>query len=273
MVNYTPRERQPEVPSYSVDTLETCEQFDRAGYERRFGEQPPPHTNERPDKLWFDTTEQAGNYMRISRDAAGKPSFVPMTMSKELARSVNIPGAYRWPEYVPAPTPAALEIVLGSGQKQVIPILAGRLSMEEDARALALELGGVYEVDRSSKVPPFDVKYNGDPRRIYEVVDRDGKTYNAGELLAQKYSNGVGAPGAWKRNAEGRFYWAAARQSTAQLDPLVQAIPAPCRPLHSDEEFYQEFAGLWKIRRIAAAPQSEEVRLLRLLCKTFQIAY
>lgn len=265
MVEYTPTERRSDLPSYSVDTLEICERFDRAGFEKRFGAQPPPFNINEPPKSWFDTGEKAGNYVRIHRDATGKPSLIPMTMTRELAASFNLPGAYRWPKWVPQPTPATQEFMVGD-HKQVIAYPAARLSSEEQARALAIELGGRFQIEQSSQMAPFDVHYHGDPRRVYEVVLPGDWAINAGQLLAQKHVNGIGAPGRWSRDPNGGVYWEPAPQHTAPLDPKVQEIPVPCRKLDADEEFYQGAMGLWAIRKKPAAPTTlDDIKQLLLL--------
>ena len=263
-MEYTPREVRSDLPSYPIETLEICERFDRAGFEARFGEQPPPFNVNEPPKFWLDTRDAAGNYIRVSRNATGKPSIVPMTMTRELAAKPNISGAYRWPKWTPEPTPATQELSIGGGTR-IIAYPAGRLSSEDQARALAIELGGTFQIDQSSLEPPFDVKYNGDPRRVYEVVLPNGTDINIGQLLAQKYVNGVGAPGQWKHGTQG-VYWEPAPQYTAALDPKVQEIPVPCRKLDPDEEFYQGTMGVWMIRKkTAAATTLDEIKHLLVL--------
>jgi hypothetical protein len=269
MATYTPRPVKPDLPSYPPETLQTCEVLNRPSFEARFGEQPPPYTNEKPDKLWFDTSENAGNYMRLSRDAANKPSLVAMTMSKELAASVNIPGAYRWPKYVPTPTPAK-QIITGT----VLPFPAGFLASVDDARALAIELGGTFEIAPNAHRPPFDVDLAGDPRDVYQVVV-GGQSHNAGQLLSQKYSGGVGAPGRWVTAKDGGLSWEITPQETAQIDPKVKPIPVPCRPLDADEEFYAGFGNVWVVRKKVAAPVASGLddiaRMLRLIMDRFGI--
>jgi len=256
----------------AIETLELFRQVNRAQYEAEFGEQAPPFDVTRPDKLWCDNSETAGNYMRISRDETGKPSIVPMTMSRELAASVNIPGAYRWPKYTPAPTQAAAQFKDETGRiVATVPVQASDLTMEDETRAIALEVGGVFARDTSwaaiSVVWPAD-----EQRRLY-LVHVGSATYNAGQLLRQKYVNGIGAPGKWVNNTSG-LRWEPAPQPTAQLDPKVNPVPVPCRQLAADEEFRQGWGSLWTVEKRAPASAGDEaVRLLRLICQTFRIQY
>jgi len=272
MANYTPKEIRPDLPSYPVSTLETCDRFTRESFEKRFGEQSPPFRANDPDKTWFDTSENAGNYHRVTRDASGKPSIVPMTMTRELAASINLPGAYRYPRYVPEPTPATQEYTLGDGTQITQAYPAHLLSYEDDARALAIELGGTFEVTPASTRKPFDVHYAGDPRRVYQVVV-GGQSYNVGQLLQQKCVNGIGAPGKWITTEE-YLRWEPAAQPTAQLDPKVEPVPVPCRMLYADEEFRQGFNGwtIWKKETAATSAfegftQGDRDLLIRIAAK------
>ncbi len=250
----------------AIETLEMFKQYTRAQYEAEFGVQPPPFDVTRPDKLWFDTSETAGNYTRISRDAAGKPSIVPMTMSRELAASVNIPGAYRYPRYVVVPTLAEVVLPANDGSVVRLPIDPGQLASEAEARALAAAIGGIFEIDASWYAS--SAEWKGESRRLYNIVLGDERA-NAGQLLQAQAVNGVGAPGKWVG-----LRWEPAAQPTAQLDPQVQPIPVPCRPLSADEEFRQGFGGTWTVeKKTPASDESEALRLLRLICQTFRIAF
>lgn len=256
----------------AIESLEMFEQVNRAQYEAKFGEQAPPFDVTRPDKLWCDNSEKAGNYMRISRDETGKPSLVPMTMSRELAAGVNIPGAYRWQQYTPAPTQAAAQI--RDDQNRVIatvPVQAADLSTQDEARAIALEVGGAYT--GNSGWLAISVDWPSDEQRRLWLVNVGSLAYHAGQLLRMKYVNGIGAPGKWVNDAIG-LRWEPTAQITAQLDPKVKPVPVPCRQLDPEEEFYQQPMGVWAIRKkVAASGDSEIIRLLKLMLNALRIAY
>jgi len=255
----------------AIESLELFKQYSRTEYEQAFGEQPPPFDAARPDKLWFDKSETAGNYLRISRDDSGKPSIVPMTMTRELAASVNIPGAYRWPAYVPAPTDAVAEFRDQNGKLvAAVPVAPGDLTTAADAAAIAKEVGGTVQADASWAAA--SVKWPaGELRRLY-LVQAGEYIYNAGQLLQMKYINGVGAAGKWLLDTAG-LRWVPAAVVTAQIDPKVKPIPVPCRELAADEEFRQGFAGWTVEKKTPPAAADEAVRLLKLICQTFRISF
>jgi hypothetical protein len=186
-----------------------------------------------------------GKFKRLSQAGIAKPVQVDMTMTPERAASVNLPGRYAWPRWTPAPTPAVTQVQMPNGGVVDLAIMPVELSQETEAAVLAVELGGSYSERKPS--PPFAVNYHDDPRRVW-MVQVDGTEHNAGTLLAQKYANGVGAPGAWsKSDGPGNLHWDILPQIEQPLDAKEQWTPVPVRPLDENEGLEQVFGGVWQV--------------------------
>ncbi|MFB3778171.1 MAG: hypothetical protein ACE141_11185 [Bryobacteraceae bacterium] len=280
MIESAPVRQKPDLAQYPLSTLQLFEELTRDEYEAKYGEQAPPFDPNKPPKLWFDTSENAGNYTRytISRDQ--KVSFLAYTMTKELAASVNLPGAYRYPAYAVAPTDAIVVLASSDGSTVArLPVPAVQLATLDQATELVSSLGGTLSEDLSWFAT--SVQWGTETRRMYNIVV-NGKTYNAGVLLQQKNANGIGAPGSWVDDASG-LRWVPGKQVTAPLDPAVQAVPVPCRTLDADEEIVAGFGNVPVIRKVAAtasAPATtsdekleEAIRLIKLFLTRFGIAY
>jgi hypothetical protein len=200
-------------------------------------------------------------------------------MTKDLAASVNLPGAYRYPAYAVAPTDAMVVLVSSDGSTVArLPVPAVQLATLEQATAVASSVGGTLAEDTSWFAT--SVQWGLETRRMYNIVV-DGRTYNAGVLLQQQNANGIGAPGDWVDEASG-LRWAPGKQITAPLDPAVQAVPVPCRTLDADEEIVAGFGNVPVIRKTAAASAAasigdekleEAIRLIKLFLTRFGIAY
>ena len=275
-----PQINKPNLPQYPVDTLNWFSQLTRDEYEKRYGMQPPLFDANQPPKLWFDTSPNAGNYTRLSINADMSCSFIPMTMTPELAAKVNLPGAYRYPKYVAAATSAEFVLTAGDGSQVRQAIPPGQLASFDQARTLAVELGGTTEEDPGwPSVGTFRIDWKTETRRMYNV-QVNGMVFNAGYLLEQKNANGIGAPGAWESSSDS-LRWAPRAQITAPLDSSVKAVPVPVRVLDSDEEIVTVFGNIPVVRRkgtltatAGSDPNSAEVlRLMRLLLTRFSIAY
>ncbi|HSW49796.1 MAG TPA: hypothetical protein VLH09_06445 [Bryobacteraceae bacterium] len=279
MIVSTPVRQKPDLAQYPLSTLRLFGELTRGEYEAKYGEQPPPFDPNKPPKLWFDTSENAGNYTRYTIGSDQKVSFLAYTMTKELAASVNLPGAYRYAAYAVAPTGAIVVLVSSDGSTVAqLPVPAVQLATLEQATGLASSLGGTLAGDSSWFAT--SVQWGMETRRMYNIVV-NGKTYNAGVLLQQQNANGIGAPGEWVEDAGG-LRWAPGKQITAPLDPAVQAVPVPCRTLHADEEIAAGFGNVPVIRKIAAAGTpattgeeklEEAIRLIKLFLTRFGIAY
>jgi hypothetical protein len=274
-----PVRQKPDLAQYPLSTLLLFAELTREEYEAKYGEQPPAFDPNKPPKLWFDTSERAGNYTRytISRDQ--KVSFLAYTMTNELAASVNLPGAYRYPRYEIAPTDAIVVIMSADGSTVArLPVPAGQLATLEQATRLAAALGGTVEEDAGWFAS--SVQWGTETRRLYSIVV-NGHKHNAGVLLQQQNANGIGAGGSWVEDGRG-LNWAPRAQITAPLDPEVQAVPVPCRMPDADEEICAGFGNVPVLRKVTPAATmtitgdeklEEALKLIRLLLTRFGIAY
>jgi len=274
MIESTPKVTKPDLPQYPLTALNLFPDLTRESYEKAFGIQPPPFDANRPPKLWFDTSATAGNYIRLSINPDMSVSFPPMTMTQELAASVNLPGAYRYAKRTVAPTAAVSNLPNSDGGFVPIPVPADQLSTAAEAAQLAAELGGIVTEDRSWFAS--GITWGPEQRRMFEVV-LGTVAWNVGYLLQRQAINGVGAPGAWKDAA-----WIPATQATAPLDPNVKAVPVPVRTLDPDEEIVAGFGNVPMIRKRGAftapgagadANTTEILRLVRILLTRFSVPY
>jgi hypothetical protein len=274
-----PVRQKPDLAQYPLSTLQLFRELTRQQYETEFGEQAPAFDPNKPPKLWFDTSENAGNYTRYTIGRDQRVSFLAYTMTKQLAASVNLPGAYRYPAYQIAATDAIVVIMSADGSTVArLPVPAVQLATLEQATGLASTLGGTLAEDASWFAT--SVQWGTEPRRLYNLVV-NGKTYSAGVLLQQQNANGIGAPGSWVEDERG-LHWVVSAQIAAPLDPGVQAIPVPCRMPDPDEEVFAGFGNLPIIRKVATAPATtttsdgkleEALRLIRLFLTRFGILY
>lgn len=273
-----PKVNKPNLKKYPLDTLNLFLQLNREDYEKAFGVQPPDFDVNQPQKLWFDTSPTAGNYTRMSINKDMTVSFIPMIMTPELAASVNIPGAYRYPRYTIPATAAEFVLTAGDGGqvRQLVP--ANQIATFDQARALAMEMGGTTVEDPGwPAVGNFRIDWKTETRRMFNIYVGT-LVFNAGWLLQQKNVNGVGAPGAWAL-AQDPIQWVAKTQPTQPLDPNVKPIPVPVRIPDADEEIVVVFGNIPVVRQKGAFPSSEGsdvaeiLRLQRLLLTRFSIPY
>jgi hypothetical protein len=213
----------PNEPYYPVERLYLFDRYTRATWRQTFGEQAPPWNKERRIKRWADST--AKGITRYTYFDWARKSFKQMELSEEEAKTPNLPGAFEYPKWIVAPTPA---VVVGPGALDPQPLNPQLLSSIQDALDLAKELGGTVQLPAMWS-GPFHVDWRGETRRNYNVVVGDN-AYNVGLLLMHKYSQGVGAPGRWEMARTGPVWVSEVPQDVGEQD-IRPEIPIPCRPL------------------------------------------
>jgi hypothetical protein len=109
-----------------------------------------------------------------------------------------------YPPYTPAPTPATvggqpLSPVLLSTQEQANAMLQALLALSGFPQTAITDAWGTV----NDAAGGSSLAMNGDPesRGFYEIMLPGGISYNVGQLLAQEYAQGVGAPGNWSYSA------------------------------------------------------------------------
>ncbi len=229
----------PDEPFYPIDRLYLFDRFDRMSWERTFGEQAPPFDPARPPKRWADTSALEGvadadaKFVEYDYFDFGSRTFKKLRLTAREAATPNLPGAYVFPKYEPAPTPA----VVRHPDRGASPLNPVMLSTREEAEALRQELGGESVVENTmSEAGPFRVDWQGERRRMW-LVRIGNQYYNVGLLLARKYRYGVGAPGEWSFSPIGQPTWTPKRQATGENDPRPE-VPVPTRTLAANEAIY-----------------------------------
>jgi len=189
---------QPSTAVYGVGEIYLFQTYNtRDAYESAFGVQAPPFNPAKPAKLWFDKTVQTPTVTYQTLDLVTLKN-VTLTLSKEDAASVNIPGAYRYDPYLPKPA-ECVRWIPGLPMPST-PFESQMVSEKSEAEALAQEIGGTLRLatTEGGTLSGFAVKCGtGDTRNVWEVVTPAGSDY-AGRLLAKKYALGVGSPGKWQ---------------------------------------------------------------------------
>jgi hypothetical protein len=247
-----PQEKpQPDRPRYGIGELYLFREFTRQGYEQTFGVQPPPFDPSKPIKTWFDSSVAGrlpGEVVTYSvvRKVEGQAAYAvsPFAITAEDAARVNLPGAYRYPAYVPADTPA-----MAGGQRAINPVF---LTERAEAEALGRELGlSVVEIP-IPVLPIHELAWNGETRRQWALALPNGKRAVAGLLLQQKYAGGIGAPGFWKFNAQGYPIWEPIHPITS--NPNAKVMPLPVRGLLPNERLIADIFGPAVVRTDLEAP-------------------
>jgi hypothetical protein len=159
----------------------------------------------------------------------------PLTLSAAEAAAVNLPGAVSYPAYVIAPTVAT---------RGGPPVDPRWLSLQADAAALMVQLGGVNLVDGGvADTPLLPVVYPAnEPRRMWEFR-LAGTPLNAGLLLVAQNASGTGAPGHWNLASPGAPVWVPTIVPTG-LDDSRPPVAMPLRGLMSNEELVPSPLGL-----------------------------
>jgi hypothetical protein len=249
-----------------INDLRLFPEYTRESYEAVFGAQAPPFDLTKPVKTWFDPAG-AGAYSQLVNGAP--PSFAPLVMTPAEAKTVNLPGAYRYPAYEVLPT---LAVMVWGNLRPLAS--AATLSSEAEANTLGAELGVV------PSIPPFETtgirfEWRGETRRNWEIVV-NGARYNVQTLLQTKSVAGVGAPGKWVKDDVGSLAWESLPQVTQSPDG--KSVPVPVRTLADDEEFASTPFG-WVVRKKgmnttpagSGGDTGEILRLVTAIAKTLGI--
>ena len=244
---------QPNLIAYGVQDLALFKTYSRDSFRAAFGVEAPPWDATRLRKTWFDSTVDTSSpanvavYKIACRDLIDGWTLKQMVIPSQEAATVNLPGAMVYPAYAVAPTGATRG---GS------PINPNYLSLESEARALMATLGATALVEQGI-TPVFPVAYPADePRRMWAIVV-NGRAENAGNLLLNMNSKGVGAPGRWDFSS-GELVWVPAPAPPAGLDDARPPRDMPLRDLLPNEKFQMGLMGLSVIRTDLAQQQAQQ---------------
>ncbi len=229
----------PEEPFYPIDTLYLFDRFDRASWERAFGEQAPPWDPSRGVKAWADTTaiegadDPDGVFVEYDYFDPASRKFERMRMTAREAAVPNLPGEYVYPAYVVTPTPAVI-INPDGGEDTFNPEM---LCYRAEADGLARELGATSVIEnRFPEGGQFRIEWRGEQRRMW-LLRIGSNLHSAALLLQKKYRGGVGAPGEWMIEPSGQPVWLARKQETG-LGNRQREVAVPCRHLADNEALY-----------------------------------
>lgn len=219
----------------SVGELNLFPRLTRALYRERFGQEPPQWNKERRIQRWFDPDPPPDGTYTYFDAATG--TFKAMTVPLEEARTPNLPGAYSYPKWSPAPTPAVTMNLL---TRETWPINPHLLCEFEEAIALAAELGIGQSFVRENRFGGayFGHVWNGETRRLWVIdVPRGGETVSlqAALLLGKRHTAGVGAPGRWDQSGAEPVWVPEVPGDSGENDPRPE-VPIPCRGLRPDEK-------------------------------------
>lgn len=156
-------------------------------------------------------------------------NVVPLVMSVQESITFNFVGHHAYPPYSPAPFVGAS---FNGGPFPNVPV-----STRVEAEALAVDLG----LD-ASLITDFMDQFHGTFPITYNPADmRRAWLLNGvavGTLLAEKYANGVGAPGHWSSQwdvTQPRPTWIADIPSNAAA-PGAKVLGVPLGPIDADEK-------------------------------------
>lgn len=259
----------------SVNDLQLFPRLTRAKYREQYGQEPPKWQTERRIQRWFDPNPPADGAYIYFNPATGY--FEPMAVPPAEAKTPNLPGAYSYPKWSPAPTAAVLQNML---TRETFPVNPRMLSEFEEAAGLAAELGLGQSHVRENRFggPFFGYVWNGETRRLW-VIDfpRGSETIalQVGLQLEKRHANGVGAPGHWDKSGAEPVWIPEAGGDVGEYDPRPE-IPIPCRPLGPGEKLRRietPFGVNWYVvgigdmtdRELLEATHAAVVEMVRLI--------
>lgn len=184
---------QPDAAYYNPQSLALFQTFTRDTYKTAFGVDAPAFDASRAPKTWFDSTVDLSDpanvavYKILGKDTTGAFTLKQMVIPCTEASTVNLPGTISYPAYVVAPTQAT------RGGSAINP---NYLSLQADAQNLMAAIGGTSLVDEGNLLM-FPAVYPADEARRWWSIVWKNTTVNAGLLLIDRNSQGVGAPGQW----------------------------------------------------------------------------
>jgi hypothetical protein len=246
---------QPNQEFYGVDVLNLFQTYTRAQFESAGGPLTPFDPT-RPEQDWWDDTyaatapAQSVSYNALVSGAGGSVAIGSFTQTAAQMAAPNFKGLPNYPKWIPAPTSAVYNHAAPAATSPVNP---NDLSTTAQAQALLTELGATSIVDlgaNSVTIPNvgqivFPVTYPpDDPRRLYAVVLSNGKLFNVGDALVEKYANGIGAPGSWVVDATqtSGLSWQTIPVPDGSASTAA-ALPVPCRALLANEKLVTSLVG------------------------------
>lgn len=243
---------QPQVDRYGLANLHAVVLFNRQSYKEFFGAQAPPFDSDKPVKRWV-VNDGTSTFHRFDWDLQ---QIVMDTMPASEAATINLPGAYEYPQWNnPITTPA-----VAKGPSGLIQLSGVSLAREDAARELAAQIRadladknvsvGVNVAD--TVIGPWEVVWNGETRRRITITV-NGLGHDAASLLALRNFKGVGAPGRWEVIAVGGITSGVVRfvHDTPVTEPLLhEEVWVPLRPLFENERVVMHAIGTPMVEKI-----------------------
>lgn len=262
-----PQPAQPNQPQYHLSVLNLFPVYPtRAAYQQATGQQAPPFDATRAIQPWFDPSptgqpynvfdpNTAANLAAANNNSPGTLSSLSLPAAQ--AATLNLPGAYTYTPYVPAPTDA-MEYGPSGPIGGVDP---STVCMLADANALAAELAPLYPGKTLNVLQSgggiYQIVYGLDPRRQYYISVGTGSaaiTFLAEPLIVAKNHQGIGYPGHWVLQANGGPNWVV-DPPIAVAPPNAVALLAPVRALLPNEQLVHlpgslfNQTGTWVVER------------------------
>jgi hypothetical protein len=199
----TTQPAQPNQPQYQISALYLFPVYStRAAYQQATGQQAPPFDPTRPVKQWLDPAPSGQPYNVFNPNATNTKYVSQLSMPTAQAGTVNLPGVYIYPPYVPAPTDA-----MEYGPSGPLGVVSpDQICLASDAQEILNEIQSLYPNQKLSvqqqNTGVFYYVFGSDPRRAWYIMpatgwQANGICLNAQQLIEAKYANGVGAPGHW----------------------------------------------------------------------------
>lgn len=251
---------QPDAISYGPDALELTARYSRATYKQAKGVQAPPFSGSLPIKRWSVESDKPltlGHWEFPAPNSNQQPIYVSKSYSITELKAVNLPGTFDYPKWNPPPSGA---YTLEGPFSSRVALNPEALATEAQAQALKVELtsagwkvdgieeneyGGIYKIfyDSSESRRLLNITVNGVPR-------------NVGLMLREKYTAGIGAPGAWSAPSDGANpIWRSNVPQSSEFGIGEEAIPQ--RPLMPNEAWAADLFSGWKIMRTDKQPKAD----------------
>lgn len=247
---------QPTEAFYPVQELEESIRYTRASFVTQFGVQPDAYDPSKQIKRWAQTELAGAGTVSPGGPVHGfKFNFIDrgqvreMELSGAWAASLNLPGLYSFPKYVPEGTTAMMTGPFGF--QGSVPAITLSTWLQATALAGALNKGAVMgrimgylaEAFEQELDPAFSISWGSEKRRQMAIrvrlEDSSVITFTVGILLAQRHAAGTGAPGSWSIMPKSYApLWTSATQETGEFDSRPE-IPMPIRALLPNEKLVE----------------------------------
>lgn len=204
------------------------EMFTRESYFQKFGKPAPPCDPSRRAKSWIGY----GTFWFLENGKLGQET-VPANENLP-----NIEGAGPFEKYTIAPS-GAWSTLNGQRTTRYNPLY---LSLQDDAQALMMQLGGSGLFDAGVANPNDPLSYDEtENRREWEFTDARGVVVNVGSLLFLRNMQGVGTAGHWTQSGPVPIWVTDHPVPDSSRPPWS----APCRALAANEKIGPpDFSGL-----------------------------